>query len=789
MMGPGPFLPPTQPRFDTFLSGKIGSFRVGARTGQSGSLAVHYLQTTIGLRYTEGADAKMWSMLTPVREMFEFADLGFDDLLQRDIDDARVANELIPYVLSAEGQDFVKLFPPIVVVVMPVTVTGNRPADRYPRIHARTEPIPNAADYGEASLTAGEPGGEVFRIKSVVRASSGQRVDNAVDELALCSNAVKLVVVDGQHRAMSLLALHRNLQNDWGGKGREAWRDFYSQWPRSRIEQFKLDEIQLPAIFCTVPELSEGSSYAGSLTMKAACRSIFLTLNKTARRVSESRNRLLDDGDLVAVLMRQALRPIKDLDIEAETPLRIWNVELDQAGTKLSNPVALTGVNHLFYALLHTLLDEGDVGPLSLRRRTNYGRRSQLTALLGRLDPSEELLSPAVRQRMTRFSFDPADASSLFPAFDARYGSTFRRMLEAFGPCQAHARAALAAETAVRSSGNSQVHAYLFEGQGFARSFDEHRRHLDERAQAARDAGSSIPPAVADLQATAAGLEANKDKEVATFRENRARILLGEMDGRRKIWPDKGSLDQEVRRFLDSLYADVLLSVAFQAAVFCGGHEAIELSYEKSEGRQPTAAETVAAFDTLLGDLTAFFKPARLSGLQKLTEVFRGPLEQSGQAWEFRESRRTFRRIVFEGVMTPDNWPYYRYLALELWRSAPAPVKDRVALLRKRSRAAVWTNLTRRRFKEKAEVLSTRADRLDEETRQAVLKDAFADYTALVKSLGGVPLDLGELEAGASAIEESAVSAQVVEGPSGDIGVSPSLDAEADEDSATETAP
>lgn len=781
-----PILTAPRPRLDTFLNGKIGRFRVGSKDGQNASLEVRYLQTTLGLRFTEGPDAKIWSMLTPVREIFEFADLGFDDLLQRDIDDARVANELIPYVLSSEGRDAVRLFPPIVVVVMPITPTGNRPADRYPLVQAATSPMPGpgAESYAEEHLTSGPAGGEVFRFKSVT--SGGRRLEGVTDELALCSGAVRLVVVDGQHRAMSLLALYRNLQNDWGGKGREAWRDFYRQWPRNRIEQSKLDGLELPAIFCTVPDLSEGSPYAGSLTMKAACRGIFLTLNKTARRVSESRNRLLDDGDLVAVFMRQVLKPVKDLDTDAHTPLRIWNVELDQAGAKLTNPIALTGVNHLFYALQRALLDEGDVGALTLRGRTNYGRRSQLGTLLERVDPDETAVSGTARARMNRFSFDPAEAEDLFQSFDARYGRTYRRMLEEFGPYWAHARAALTAEAIVRSAGASQVHAYLFEGQGFANTFDEHRRHLDEQAATARDAGKEIPPAIADLQASAQGLQAQVQQAVAAFREDRARNLLDPMDQKGKVWPAKGSLDPEARRFLDVLYADVLLTVAFQAAVFCGGHEAIELAYKKREGRQPTLAEVEAAFGSLLADLTAFFRPARLTSLQKLAAVFRGPLVQAGQGWEFRESRRTFRRIVFEGIMTPDNWPYYRYLVLELWRSAPEPVQERVALVRTSARTAVWTNLKRRRLRERAEILNTRADRLDEATQKTALDEAFADYAELIKALGSPALNRGELEHGASDIEASAVLAPLVEGVSGEVEISQDIGGQ-EQDGETET--
>ena len=56
-------------------------------------------------------------------------------------------------------------------------------------------------------------------------------------------------------------------------------------------------------MLCTVPDLDE--NYQGDFDLKRAARSIFLTLNKTARKVSDSRNKLLDDNDMIAFFMRE----------------------------------------------------------------------------------------------------------------------------------------------------------------------------------------------------------------------------------------------------------------------------------------------------------------------------------------------------------------------------------------------------------------------------------------------------------------------------------------------------
>lgn len=116
------------------LSGSVGSFSVG--TGQEGqrTVEVKYFLTHVGLNFAGGANEEVLKHLAPVREIFPTSELEFDEIMQRDIDDARVSSELVPYLLDHRSRDLVKLFPPIIVVVMPVKEYDNRPADYYPKV-------------------------------------------------------------------------------------------------------------------------------------------------------------------------------------------------------------------------------------------------------------------------------------------------------------------------------------------------------------------------------------------------------------------------------------------------------------------------------------------------------------------------------------------------------------------------------------------------------------------------------------------------------------------------------
>ena len=118
----------------TPLSGTTGTFQVGANKDQQTSHQVRYLLTHVGLDMNVGQNSLL-KHLAPVREIFRSEDLDFAHIMQRDIDDSRVSHELIPYLLDEEAADLVKLFPPIIVVLLPSAISGSNPEKLYPEIH------------------------------------------------------------------------------------------------------------------------------------------------------------------------------------------------------------------------------------------------------------------------------------------------------------------------------------------------------------------------------------------------------------------------------------------------------------------------------------------------------------------------------------------------------------------------------------------------------------------------------------------------------------------------------
>src|SRR5262249_9423980 len=156
-------------------------------------------------------------------------------------------------------------------------------------------------------------GNEIFQFEQPIE--SGRALNHDLTRLKFNVHRCKLVIVDGQHRAMALLALYRNVKQEWSDERRAPFKDYYEEWTPAYIRHFNLSQISLPVMFCTFPKLDE--NYRGSYNLKMAARAIFLTLNKTARKVSESRNRLLDDNDLVALFLRDTLSTIKQRDVRS----------------------------------------------------------------------------------------------------------------------------------------------------------------------------------------------------------------------------------------------------------------------------------------------------------------------------------------------------------------------------------------------------------------------------------------------------------------------------------------
>jgi len=713
------------------LEGSTGSFSVGREAGSQQTVEVKYFLTHVGLNLLSGSNEELLRHLAPVREVFPPRDLGFDEIMQRDIDDARVSSELIPYLLDRKSRDLVKLFPPIVVVVMPVETNENRPASLYSEVTiGETE----ADGHNIRFVRSGAKGQEVFEF--IQPFQDGKLYEHDLVRLRLNTNRCRLVIVDGQHRAMALLALYRNMKQDWEDKNKAPYKDYYEEWTPSYIKSFEVSRISLPIMFCAFPALDV--KYKGEYNVKMAARSIFLTLNKTARQVSASRNRLLDDNDLVAFLLRDTLSTIKRLDdIHATNALRIHNIELDQAHdrVKLESAIAISGVNHIYYLTEHILLNQIEDVNGAKPRGGRYDLRNDLTnfGAMRRLN-GYNLLGDDVAKATSRDFYTTATGEILAEQFRNKFGTFIVQALQKFSPYEAHSRAVLWLDEQLRLQGNTKVRPILFEGQGIGRTFEKHRANLEEKIRE-KEFGGEVPK----FQEILGRLNATQ-KLVADFegklRAERASRFLEKVADKKSLRDSNQLFYPKVVEFITLLYENILTTVAFQTALiggFFGELERANLAREK-DGKDPV--ETQAAFDLFMAEVNEFFSPASSRDFRKLVEIFQGTLAEEVAEWKITPSASTFRRVVYRGEMQPAQWPKYKYLLLELWRGAGTELEASLSRQRDIARQQIFNSLEKEYQKEFSERNMKRLDTLTPSEVTTIRDQAYEAFGKFLRNLG-----------------------------------------------------
>lgn len=649
------------------MPGTSGSFSVVRKGEESKAIEVKYLLTHVALG-GGGSQQQLLDMLAPVREVFELEQLGFDEIMQRDIDDSRVSLDLIPYLLDHSNSGMVKLFPPIVVVVLPLQPVSRKPATHYAEISSTSEPLHGHDDHEWRVTTAGSLGKEQFQLRELIRPD--KTVDPAHSVLRLGQGNCALAIVDGQHRAMALLALYRNLTGGWSDAKRAVYQQYYRVWPEDKIRSFDLDELQMPMIVCTFPQLD--TNYAGSMDVIRAARRVFLDLNKNAKKVSDSRNKLLDDQDIVSHCLRAVLARIKAYDAHSPTPLRIWNVELDQAKDRavISSPVALTGVSHLYYIGEHLLfysVRTVDVGA----RKAFLARSRRLTDGYSRLGLSDELTSKEqVDNNRTNYTDKVAEA--IEGKWIEHYGKPLERIFANFHPFAAHCSASLEVLARLNSANRTKLKALMFDGQSSARTFDEFKERLDLKIE---DDSEWATPELKSILGEVEAQIREYGEEVQAFRLGRAKRFLEFVKGphSRLVRPSNDDVAPKALEVISQLYSQVFTTIAFQTAVVLTLVETFEAVHDASAGSPYKLTE--ADVDQYLEDLEKLFKPTSFGQFAALSAAFIDGLREHEGSLERVPTAARFSDIVISGEMKPDEWPKYRYLLLELWQPNDAALK------------------------------------------------------------------------------------------------------------------
>lgn len=697
---------------DVHLNGTIGTFRVSSEDGKSAGVEVRYLLTHVTLSEKQG-QAQLLSMLAPVREVFDLKQLGFDEIMQRDIDDARVSLELIPYLLDTSTTGLIKLFPPIVAVALPLKPNSRVPEENYRKVERSRVDSPDHKGIKEDRITAGSVGEEQFEFFQHFRN------DTPLPEgahLSLARDNCTLAIVDGQHRAMALLALYRNLTGGWSDARRSPYEGYYKVWPEKEIRSYNLSELQLPVLICAFPQLD--GTMTQDIDVVRAARRVFLTLNKTAKKVSDSRNKLLNDQDIVAECLRATLSYIKALDVKDNTGLRIWNVELDQEGdrVKIVSDAAFSGVSHLYHLTEHLLMN-GHARGIEARGKVGAPRK-RLDEAYERLGLKDELTSDQ-RTVNTRANYSDEIAEVFREKWTALYVPVIDRVFGRLHPFAAFSRATISLNQDLVSKRDTELEKMLFDGQATSRTFDDFREGLNRRVQDKEPNWTT--PEIKETLARVNGLMASRKATVESMKAIRALFMLDAMSGpaKKQVITD-GVVAKPVRDAIDRLFDNVFSTVAFQTAAVCTYAEAIQIAFG---GIQHSTTELL---DEYVDAINGLLRPKSISDLKALMHTFEGELAVDPGV-KLTTGGPTFRQVVLPGELQPAEWPKYRYLLLELWKPVAPELQAVVDEDRTRARAAVAQALYRRRLAAHCE-----ENRIDEAN---LTKEVKGDILAKSKSM------------------------------------------------------
>ncbi|MFC8723218.1 hypothetical protein [Kitasatospora sp. NPDC057198] len=471
-------------RFRDFVQGTWGSFATPAGR-------VDYIMTKARLGEDSDAPERVLTKnLAPVREVMEAGDLDFDQLLQRDLDDHRVAVKLVPYLLErkATGPAF---FPPIVAVLLPFK---SKQPTSFQALSANTLVQDAGTNWQQ------EQAGRAFRVQRHAL-SSGQLDSTSFGKLWWNDSEAKLVVLDGQHRAMALLAIERTMTRSWQGSPGERFRSFYEgpvEQALSRYAGLELRDVEVPVTVCWFPDETGPDS-----NPHGAARKLFVDVNKEARPPSKSRIILLSDAELGNVLTRKVL---SDLREENERQLPICAVEYDNPETNTTQSARWSALTNIH--LLKRAVEVCVFGPpqtlQEVGARFTGGRRpiSEMNGFMREQLELETVFPEPVADggfvyaptEITNTHFPLGRVDEISDRFSRTWGAALIALLSRTHPYAAHATALKQVRGQWYQGDAAQRLALdaLFNGVGVFWTLRDGYEHFQEQQQRAKEAGTKI---------------------------------------------------------------------------------------------------------------------------------------------------------------------------------------------------------------------------------------------------------------------------------------------------------
>ena len=293
------------------------------------SYPLSFVQTSIPVSDIE--------ILKTATEAFSVADMGFDELIQRDIDQERVQEIVDNYLKN--GKDRPLFFPPLLASLVAIEEAALVP--QYESIEHKRE---------DKVLTA-TWGGDRFQLVLPHKGSSSTNHEYAFDghsinaqpywaQIKLNPKKAALVVIDGQHRlsALKWLALSHEQEN-----------------------KKVVTRIDVPVCILFSPEATVDNPRGEKVTHDM--RELFVRINSTAKEVSGHFTTLLNDRSLSALAIRAFCDASKTTPLnEGGDRLNLieWNERINRYASQVTRKYSITTIKIIADVLSqHAFKDPG----------------------------------------------------------------------------------------------------------------------------------------------------------------------------------------------------------------------------------------------------------------------------------------------------------------------------------------------------------------------------------------------------------------------------------------------
>ena len=649
------------------VHGSFGEFTIG---NDENTIRVKYILSKIKPGNDGTWECVLASVMKPWREVFKIEELSFDELLQRDLDDSRVAHELIPYLLGESGNR-AKFFPPILAVIVPRKNTGSGIESFYPSLCVNG---------------AVEKYGTLFDFEQI-------KWEDKWTPLATLSynrQQSAFIIVDGQHRAMAVLALHRQINENWGDN------PFASYYDHIEVSPEEVKSIELPVCIMYFPDLHKGNPIPQDqgIDLSSLCREIFLVVNRSAKLVSESRRLLLDDQDIAARLMRSTLSTLKNRSKKEDELARIYSISYGDSDTEIgdkevisgrleySSAIALYKIHRaLFFGLDEAFRIDNYADILDGRKLRNSNRPTEI--LLGTTvekyptlsrNSGKTLPSDEVGEIVGKLG-DLADRVivSLFDGFRpfAIHNSELRRL-----------RMKLLDPNFQSQVEQQKVYNLVFDGSGVRNVFESHFDRLKDERDTCTDEGGTVAPHLqrqiifCESVMKALGFH---EREFHRLRACSFFYINPDLFENTDNQEDLVELSQKSRILFKNLSTQAF-QLGYAMAIFSVVEELKRLQPTTSSFEYPKRLELVKFItEVYLTSLNQYFSPNKETLHRTLTGYINEP-----RASVFDANAHGLQGLLAMSVneLNERQWPFFRYAILEIvhstfsWKTAQSKMKE-----------------------------------------------------------------------------------------------------------------